>query len=46
MGFVAVFVLALRIFGLNRARALAEHERASYHGKAKMFRSLQEDSNR
>ena len=37
---IAVFVLALRLMSLNRARALADHERDSYQGKAQMFRSL------
>jgi len=37
---VAVFALTLRLVGLNRARALADHERDSYQGKAQMFRSL------
>ena len=40
LAFVAVFVLALRIIGLNHARALADHERDSYRGKEKMFRAL------
>ena len=39
-GMVALFVLALRIMGLNHARAMADHERDSHHGKAEMFRSL------
>lgn len=42
MACVAMLVLALRIIGLNHARALAEHERDSYRGKAQMFRSLHE----
>jgi hypothetical protein len=47
MAFVAIFVLALRIIGLNHARAMAEHERNSYQGKARMFRALHEgDTNR
>jgi hypothetical protein len=40
LGLIAVFVLAIRIMGLNHARALADHERDSYHGKEQMFRSL------
>jgi hypothetical protein len=44
---IALFVLAMRIMGINHARALAEQERHSYHGKAKMFHSLhQQDSSR
>jgi hypothetical protein len=39
---VAIFVLALRIMGLNHARAMADHERQSYQGKAQMSRSLHE----
>jgi hypothetical protein len=39
---IALFVLAMRIMGVNHARALAEQERHSYHGKATMFRSLHE----
>ena len=39
---LAGFVLALRIMGLNHARAMADHERESYQGKARMFRSLHE----
>jgi len=40
---LAVSVLVLRLVGLNRARALADHERDSYQGKAQMFRSLHEE---
>lgn len=46
MALVAAFVLTLRVMGLNHARAMAEHERDSYHGKDKMFRALQEDGSR
>jgi hypothetical protein len=47
MAFVAVFVLALRVIGLNHARAMADHERDSYRGKERMFHALhQGDSNR
>lgn len=42
LALVAIFVLALRIMGLNHARAMADHERDSYHGKAQMFRVLHE----
>jgi hypothetical protein len=42
LALVALFVLALRILGLNHARAMADHERASYTGKARMFRALHE----
>jgi hypothetical protein len=42
LALVAIFVLALRIMGLNHARAMADHERHSYHGKAQMFRALHE----
>lgn len=42
LALVAVFVLAMRIMGLNHARAMADHERHSYHGKAQMFRALHE----
>jgi hypothetical protein len=42
LALVAVFVLALRIMGVNHARAMADHERDSYTGKARMFRSLHE----
>jgi hypothetical protein len=40
---VAVLVIGLRLMGLNHARAMADHERDSYHGKAQMFRSLHEE---
>jgi hypothetical protein len=40
---IAVFVLALRLMSLNRARAMADHERDTYRGKAQMFRSLHEE---
>ena len=40
-GLIALFVLALRIMGVNHARAMADHERDSHHGKAEMFRALQ-----
>jgi hypothetical protein len=44
---VALFVLAMRIMGVNHARTLAEQERHSYHGKAKMFHALhQQESSR
>jgi hypothetical protein len=43
LALVALFVLAMRIMGLNHARAMADHERDSHHGKAQMFRSLQEE---
>ena len=39
---LAVSVLTLRLVGLNRARAMADHERDTYRGKAQMFRSLHE----
>jgi hypothetical protein len=41
---LAVSVVALRLVSLNRARALADHERDSYRGKAQMFRSLREET--
>jgi hypothetical protein len=40
---VAVLVVAFRLMGLNHARAMADHERDSYHGKARMFHALRED---
>jgi hypothetical protein len=40
---VVVFVFALRLMGLNHARAMADHERNTYHGKAQMFRSLHDE---
>ena len=40
---VAVLVVGLRLLGLNRARAMADRERHSYHGRAQMFRSLHEE---
>lgn len=40
---VAVVVVALRVMGLTHARAMADHERSSYSGKAQMFRSLHEE---
>jgi hypothetical protein len=43
LGLIALFVLALRIMGLNHARAMADHERDSHQGKAEMFRSLHEE---
>jgi hypothetical protein len=42
LALVAVFVLALRLMGLKHARAMADHERDSYEGKARMFRALHE----
>jgi hypothetical protein len=33
-------VLAGRIFGLNHAKAMAEHERDLHLAKAKMYRTL------
>jgi hypothetical protein len=42
LALIALFVLALRIMGVNHARAMADHERHSHHGKAQMFRSLHE----
>jgi hypothetical protein len=47
LALIALFVLAMRIMGVNHARALAEQERHSYHGKAKMFHALhKQDSSR
>jgi hypothetical protein len=42
LALVALFVLAVRIMGLNHARAMADQERDSYHAKAQMFRALHE----
>jgi hypothetical protein len=42
LALVAIFVLALRIMGLNHARAMADHEFYSHQGKAQMFRALHE----
>jgi hypothetical protein len=42
LALIALFVVALRIMGVNHARAMADHERHSHHGKAQMFRSLHE----
>jgi hypothetical protein len=43
LALVAAVVLALRVMGLNHARAMADHERDSYHGKDRMYRALRED---
>ena len=40
---VVVSVITFRLVGLNRARAMADHERDTYRGKAQMFRSLHEE---
>lgn len=40
VGLIALFVVAMRIMSVNRARAMAEIERDSHHGKAAMFRDL------
>jgi hypothetical protein len=42
LSLVALFVLAVRIMGINHARAMADQERDSYHGKAQMLRSLRD----
>jgi hypothetical protein len=42
LALVAGLVLALRVMKLNHARAMADHERDSYHGKARMFHALRE----
>jgi hypothetical protein len=43
LALVTAVVLALRVMGLNHARAMADHERDSYHGKDRMYRALRED---
>ncbi len=43
---VVVAVVALRLMGLNRARAMADHERNTYQARAEMYRWLHANGER